>query len=89
MLAELDRELSVVLHFQVTEDIALERLRLRGRTDDTPETIKHRMNVQRVPDEVIEYYRARGILVGIHADRSVDEVFTEVQDVLETAAARR
>jgi adenylate kinase len=88
MLAELDRELSVVLHFQVPEDIALERLLLRGRDDDTPETIRHRMTVQRVPDEVIEYYRARGILVGIHADRSVDEVFDEVQDVLETAAAR-
>ena len=88
MLAELDRELSVVLHFQLPEDIAFERLRLRGRNDDNPETIRHRMNVQRVPDEVIEYYRTRGILVGIHADRSVDEVFAEVQDVLETAATR-
>jgi adenylate kinase len=88
MLSEIDRELSVVLHFQVAEDIVLERLLLRGRDDDTLETIKHRMEIQNVPDDVVEYYRSRGILVGIHADRSVDEVFTEVQDVLETAAAR-
>ena len=42
----------------------------------------------RVPDELVQYYRAKGNLVGIHADRSIDEVFAEVQDVLETAAAR-
>jgi adenylate kinase len=65
MLAEIDRELSVVLHFQVGEDIVLERLLLRGRDDDTLETIKHRMEIQNVPDDVVEYYRSRGILVGI------------------------
>jgi len=37
---------------------------------------------------VVAYYRAKGILVGVHADGSVDEVFAEVQSVLETAAAR-
>jgi adenylate kinase family enzyme len=42
----------------------------------------------RIPDALIEYYRARGILVGIHADRTIDEVFAEVLSVLQTAAAR-
>jgi adenylate kinase len=87
-LAELDRELSVVLEFQISEELAFERLLKRGRKDDTPETIRHRIEVQRVPEELVEYYRARGILVGIHADRTIDEVFAEVEDVLETAAAR-
>jgi adenylate kinase family enzyme len=40
-----------------------------------------------VPEELVEYYRARGNLVGIHADRSIDEVFAEVQEVLQTAVA--
>ncbi|HEX2110472.1 MAG TPA: adenylate kinase [Gaiellaceae bacterium] len=88
MLADIDRELSLVLHFELPEAIAFERLLGRGRSDDTPEKIRHRLDVQRVPDEVVAYYRAKGILVGIHADRSVDEVFAEVQSVVQTAVAR-
>jgi adenylate kinase len=88
MLADIDRELSLVLEFQLPEEIAYERLLVRGRSDDTPGRIRHRLDVQRVPDEVVAYYRAKGILVGVHADRSVDEVFAEVQSVLQAAAAR-
>ncbi len=88
ILADMDRELTVVLDFQLPEEVAVQRLLARARPDDRPDVIRRRLDVQRVPDELVEYYRARGILVGIHADRSVDEVFAEVQSVLETAAAR-
>ena len=50
--------------------------------------IHHRMETMRVPDDLVAYYRARGNLVGIHADRTIDEVSEEVRDVLDTAAAR-
>jgi adenylate kinase len=92
ILAESDRELSVVLDFQLSEDVAEQRLLRRaveqGRKDDTPEIIHRRMETMRIPDELVEYYRAKGILVGIHAERSIDEVFAEVQSVLQAAAAR-
>jgi adenylate kinase len=92
MLAEGDRELSVVLDFQLSEEVAEQRLLKRaveqGREDDTPEVIHRRMETMRIPDELVEYYRARGILIGIHAERSIDEVFAEVQSVLQAAAAR-
>jgi adenylate kinase len=92
ILAETDRSLTIVLDFQLPEEVAelrlLKRAKEQGREDDTPEVIRRRMETMRVPGELIEYYRAKGILVGIHADRSVDEVFAEVQSVLETAAAR-
>jgi adenylate kinase len=92
ILAEIDRSLTIVLDFQLPEEVAelrlLKRAKEQGREDDTPEVIRRRMETMRVPGELIEYYRAKGILVGIHADRSVDEVFAEVQSVLETAAAR-
>src|SRR5262245_44943690 len=85
-----DRDVSVVLHFQLPEELAEERLLGRalesGRADDTPEMIHHRMETMRVPDDLVAYYLAKGILVGIHADRSIDEVFDEVQSVLEAAA---
>ena len=92
ILAEGDRSLTIVLDFQLPEEVAEHRLLRRaseqGREDDTPEVIRRRMETMRVPGELVEYYRAKGILVGIHADRTVDEVFAEVQSVLETAAAR-
>jgi adenylate kinase len=92
MLGALDRELSIVLHFQLPEELAEQRLLKRalesGRIDDTPDIIHRRMATQRIPEALVEYYRSRGILVGIHADRTIDEVFAEVQDVLETTAAR-
>jgi adenylate kinase len=92
ILAEQDRDLSVVLHFQLPEELAEERLLHRalesGRADDTPELIHHRMETMRIPDDLVAYYRAKGNLVGIHADRTIDEVFNEVLDVLEAAAAQ-
>lgn len=92
VLEELGRDgLSVALHFQLPDELAEQRLLARalqeGRADDTPEVIHHRMEVQRVPEAVLEHYRAKGILVGIHADRTIDDVFAEVQQVLQTAAA--
>ena len=92
MLDEIGREISIVLHFMLPEEMAEQRLLRRAseqsRSDDTPEVIHRRMEIQRVPDELVAYYRAKGILVGIHADRTIDEVFAEVQSVLETASAR-
>ena len=94
MLEEIDRELLAVLYFQVPDELAVERLHVRalqeGRTDDTPEIIRHRLEVfHKSTEPVVEYYRSKGILVGIHAERPIDAVFAEVQEVLETAAPRQ
>ena len=93
MLEEIDRELLTVLYFQVPDELAVERLHVRalqeGRTDDTPEIIRHRLEVfHKSTEPVVEYYRSKGILVGIHAERPIDAVFAEVQEVLETASTR-
>ena len=93
-LEEIDRELTAVLFFQVPDELAVERLHVRalqeGRTDDTPEIIRHRLEVfHKSTEPVVEYYRSKGILVGIHAERPIDAVFAEVQEVLETAAPRQ
>jgi adenylate kinase len=95
VLAEIDRgELCVVLDFQVSDEIALQRLLgragLEGRSDDAPNLVQHRLDLYHEKGEpLVEYYRARGLLVGIHADRTVEEVFAEVQQVLATAQQTR
>jgi adenylate kinase len=90
MLRELGRDLDLVLELQVPETVAirrlLERARVEGRADDTPDGIRTRLALYRRNTEpVAEHYRARGILVGIHGDREVPQVFAEVQQAIERA----
>jgi adenylate kinase len=93
MLDEIGRALSIVFEFQVPDDLAtgrlLKRSELEGRADDTPEVIARRLALyHELTEPLIEHYRLRGNLVGIHGDRPVNEVFTEIQQALEQTAAR-
>lgn len=93
MLDEIGRSLSIVFEFQLPDDIATERLlrraKLEGRADDAPEAIAKRLALYHEQTEpLVGHYRLRGNLVGIHADRSIDEVFAEVQETLEQVTAR-
>ena len=90
MLAEIDRPLSVVLELQVPDDVAIKRLRKRaveeGRSDDTPEAIANRIDLyHRETKPLVSHYRLAGNLVGIHGDRSENEVFSEIQQAVEQA----
>ena len=93
MLNEIERPLDVVLEFQLPEEQSVERLlrraREEGRADDTPEAIRTRLALYRDQTApLIEHYRARGILVPVHAERSIGDVFGEIQQALEQAAVR-
>jgi adenylate kinase len=95
LLARLGRPLDVVLELQVPDRQALlERMLKRAaeeqRSDDTPEAIKRRLEVyDRETAPLVEHYRAKQAnVVGIHAERPVDDVFAEVREALEQVAAR-
>jgi adenylate kinase len=93
MLAEIGRDLSIVFGFQLEDEIGIERMtkraQIENRKDDTPEAIAERLRLYHERTEpLIGHYRAQGNLVGIHADRTIDEVFSEVQEALEQTAAR-
>ena len=93
MLMEIGRELSIVFGFQLDDAVGIERMLKRAATehrkDDTPEAIAQRLELyHRETEPLIGHYRVQGNLVGIHADRTVDEVFSEIQEALEQTAAR-
>jgi adenylate kinase len=93
MLSEIGRTLDVVLELQVPEPVVRERMlkraREEGRPDDTPEAIERRLEIYRSETEpLVERYRATGNLVGIHGDRSIAQVFAEIQEALEHVRAR-
>ena len=95
MLADIGRALDAVLYFELSDDVAHERLlgraRDEGREDDTPEVIARRLAIYHEQTEpVVERYRTTGKLVPLHAGRTIGEVAAEIGDalaLLEGAAA--
>ena len=95
MLAEIGRGLDAVLFFDLSDELAVERIRGRaldeGRDDDSPDAIARRLAIYHEQTEpVVERYRATGKLVPLHAARSIEEVSTEIEaalDLLEDGAA--
>ena len=90
MLSEIDRPLSVVFELQVPDEVAIERLHKRavdeGRADDTADAITKRIELyHRETKPLVSHYRLAGNLVGIHGDRSENEVFSEIQQAVEQA----
>jgi len=95
LLRELGRDLDVVFDFQVPDrGVLLERLLDRAsverRSDDTPEAIERRLELyERETAPLVEYYRShQANVVGIHADRTVEEVFHEIRQALDSLEGR-
>jgi adenylate kinase len=95
LLRGLGRDLDVVFDFQVPDrGVLMQRLLGRataeGRSDDTPEAIRRRLELyDRETAPLVEYYRShQANVVGVHADRTVDEVFHELEDALTSVEAR-
>lgn len=93
MLEEIERPLSAVLLLELSDDTARERLgkraALEGRSDDQPEAIEQRLrDYHEQTERVVEHYLATGKLVKMHAERPIDEVWTEIADTLEQVRAR-
>jgi adenylate kinase len=69
----------VAVHLAVDSASLVERLVARGkesgRTDDTPEVIKHRIDVyEEVTRPLLAYYAERERLVNVNGDRPIEEV---------------
>ena len=95
LMSELGRPIDIVFEFQVPNrqqlvDRLLKRAADESRTDDTPEGIQRRLeNYDRETAPLVEYYRStRGNVVGIHADRTIEDVFHEIQQALSSVEAR-
>jgi adenylate kinase len=87
MLANGGWSLDAILFFNLADDVAAERMLGRasheGRSDDTPEAIARRLELYHEQTEpIVERYRTTGKLVPLHAERSIDAVYAEIQDAL-------
>ena len=79
--------LSAVVHLQLTDDEVMQRIVERGKTsgrgDDTPSTVRRRLDVYRKATEpLIGHYRDRGILVEVDGRGGVAEVAARIHKAL-------
>ncbi|HEY9796466.1 MAG TPA: adenylate kinase [Leptolyngbyaceae cyanobacterium] len=74
LLQELNQSCDCV-NLEVPDDVLMERLLGRGRPDDTPETIRTRLDVyHNETAPLIDFYRDRSTLRAINGHRPLEEV---------------
>jgi adenylate kinase len=93
LLRGIGRPLDVAFELHLSDEICLERMARRAeiesRADDTPDAMKKRLALYHSETEpLVEHYRVRAALVVIHAERTPDEVFAEIQTTIETLRGR-
>jgi adenylate kinase len=86
-LAQLDTPLDAALNFEVTEEELFRRLAGRSaalhRSDDTEQTIRHRLEVfAEKTQPLVDYYAHRGLLIAVDAIGAVEAVTTRILDAL-------
>jgi adenylate kinase len=81
ILAESGRQLDAVQQFDVPEDVVVERLLVRGRSDDTEDVIRRRQQVyQEETAPLLDHYK--DLLVTIDAVGSVEEITDRALEAL-------
>lgn len=88
LLASLGQKFDAAVQLAVDNEQIIERLAGRaqaeGRADDTPESVRHRLNVY---DEktapVIGYYRQHGQLTVVNGVGSLDDVFARIVEAIQ------
>ena len=86
-------QFDLTLYFEIEEDELLARLagraREQHRSDDTEETVRHRLEVFAAQTHpLVDYYQRRGILVRINAVGPVDAISEEIFATLHWHKAR-
>jgi adenylate kinase len=82
MLKNHNAQLDAVLEFAVSEAQLFERLKSRGRADDTEEVIHNRMQVYRDETEPLLEYYSHNNLQTVDAVGALDEVFQRALQAL-------
>ncbi len=79
LLAQFGLDVTAAIHISVPDQEALRRLLLRGRSDDTEETARYRLQVYRQDTApLIDYYGAAGALAEVDGTGRTDEVAARV-----------
>lgn len=70
----------LAIDFVLSEEKAIERMLERGRTDDTQEAIKRRLEqYYEKTQPLVDYFAQHGELISINADDTIENIFSQVE----------
>tara|TARA_Y100001970_G_scaffold291157_1_gene427299 strand:- start:8609 stop:9157 length:549 start_codon:yes stop_codon:yes gene_type:complete len=79
ILFDINQKIDCVIYLQLQEEVLIERLLLRGRSDDNEQTIRKRLEVYRSKTlPLIDFYQKQKILHYIDGAKSVEMIFDEI-----------
>ena len=80
VLIEINQPLELVFYLDIPEETLINRLLLRGRKDDTEETIKKRIKIYKETTEpLIKYFNDLSLLEHIDANRDFKNISSEIK----------
>jgi len=80
VLAEINQPLEVVFYLDIPEEVLIKRLLLRGRKDDTEETIRTRVDIyKKTTEPLIKYFKDLSLLEYIDADRDLKTISYDIK----------
>ena len=80
VLIEINQPLDVVFYLDIPEEVLIKRLLLRGRKDDTEETIRTRVNIyKKTTEPLVQYFEDLSLLEYIDADRDLKTVSSDIK----------
>ena len=80
VLIEINQPLEVVFYLDIPEEVLIKRLLLRGRKDDTEETIKTRVSIYKKNTQpLIKYFEDLSLLEYIDADRDFKTISSDIR----------
>ena len=80
VLTEINQPLEVVFYLDIPEEVLIKRLLLRGRKDDTEETIRTRVDIyKKTTEPLIQYFEDLSLLEYIDADRDLKTISSDIK----------
>ena len=79
VLNEINQPLELVFYLDIPEEVLIKRLLLRGRKDDTEDTIRTRVDIyKRTTEPLIQYFKDLSLLEYIDADRDLKTISSDI-----------
>ena len=80
VLIQINQPLEAVFYLDIPEDVLIKRLLLRGRKDDTEDTIRTRVKIyKKITEPLIEYFKDLSLLEYIDADRDLKTISSDIK----------
>ena len=80
VLNEINQPLELVFYLDIPEEVLIKRLLLRGRKDDTEETIRTRVDIyKKTTEPLIQYFNDLSLLEYIDANRDLKTISFDIK----------